>query len=141
MHNTFSAIAFEHAYEQINMVVKGDGGVIGLTENASQLLRCMVSGPEKARAVNEYELQQELIKHEQNKGPDVRLYEQVESKQKAFLKQVITLTATIEEMGKSFLEESEDLSVLDTRDIINPKVANTVRNIEEIEGMISLMST
>ncbi|CAG2232145.1 unnamed protein product [Mytilus edulis] len=63
MHNTLSAIAFE----QINKVVKGEGGVIGLTENASPLLRWMVCGPEKARAVNEYELPQELIKHEQNK--------------------------------------------------------------------------
>ncbi|CAG2223289.1 unnamed protein product [Mytilus edulis] len=56
----------------------------------------------------------------------------VESKQKAFVKQVIALTATIEEMGNPFLEESEDLLVLDTRDIVDPKVANTVRNIEQI---------
>ncbi|CAC5367122.1 unnamed protein product [Mytilus coruscus] len=52
--------------------------------------------------------------------------QEVESKQKAFVKQVIKLTATIEEMGNPFLEESEDLLVLDTRDIVDPKVANTV---------------
>ncbi|CAG2228323.1 unnamed protein product [Mytilus edulis] len=92
----------------------------------------MVCGPEMARAVNEFELSQELIKHEQSKGPNVRHHEQVESKQKAFEKQVIALTATIEEMGNPFLEESEDLLVLDTRDIVDPKVANTVRNIEQI---------
>ncbi|CAC5382291.1 unnamed protein product [Mytilus coruscus] len=39
---------------------------------------------------------------------------------------------TIEEMGNPFLEESEDLLVLDTGDIVDPKVANTVRNIEQI---------
>ncbi|CAG2200822.1 unnamed protein product [Mytilus edulis] len=38
-----------------------------------------------ARAVNEIELSQELIKHEQSKGPDVRHHEQVENKQKAFV--------------------------------------------------------
>ncbi|VDI16831.1 Hypothetical predicted protein [Mytilus galloprovincialis] len=41
-HSTFSAIAIDHAHEQNNKLVKGEGGVIGLTENASQLLRWMV---------------------------------------------------------------------------------------------------
>ncbi|VDI78635.1 Hypothetical predicted protein [Mytilus galloprovincialis] len=92
----------------------------------------MVCDPEIARAVNEFELSQELIKHEQSNGSDVRQHEQVERKQKAFVKQVIAFTATIEKMGNSFLEESEDILVLDTRDIVDPKVANTVRNIEQI---------
>jgi len=48
------------------------------------------------------------------------------------VKQVNTLTGTIEEMGHPFLEESEDLLVLDTRDIADPKVAHTIRNIEQI---------
>ena len=41
-----------------------------------------------ARAVNEFELSQELIKYEQSKGPDIRHHEQIESKQKAFVDQV-----------------------------------------------------
>ncbi|CAG2205900.1 unnamed protein product [Mytilus edulis] len=127
-----SMTIIKEEFQPNNKLVKGEGGVIGLTENASQLLRWMVCGPEMARAVNEFELSQELIKHEQSKGPNVRHHEQVESKQKAFVKQVIALTATIEEMGNPFLEESEDLLVLDTRDIVDPKVANTVRNIEQI---------
>ena len=32
-HNKFSAIAIDHAHEQANASVKGDGGAIGLTEN------------------------------------------------------------------------------------------------------------
>ncbi|KAH3845744.1 hypothetical protein DPMN_088030 [Dreissena polymorpha] len=35
-------------------------------------------------------------------------------------------------MGNPFLEECEDLLVLCTRDIADPKVANTIRNIEKI---------
>jgi hypothetical protein len=35
--------------------VKGDGGAIGLTENSNQFLLWMVSGPEKARALQEFE--------------------------------------------------------------------------------------
>ncbi|VDI52492.1 Hypothetical predicted protein [Mytilus galloprovincialis] len=125
------ATEFESGHFVVKLV-KGEGGVIGLTENASQLLRWLVCDPEMARAVNEFELSQELIKHEQSKGSDVRHHEQVESKQKAFVKQVIAFTDTIEEMGHPVSEESEDLLVLDTRDIVDPKVANIVRNIEQI---------
>jgi len=38
----------------------------------------------------------------------------------------------IEEMGNLFLEQSEDLLVLDTRDIMYSSVADTVRTVEEI---------
>ena len=40
--NNFSSIAIDHAHEQNNKVVKGDGGAIGLTEDSSQLLRWMI---------------------------------------------------------------------------------------------------
>ena len=60
----------------------------------------MVFGPEMARAVNKFELSQELIRCEQSKWPDIR--------------------------------KSDDILVLDTRDIADPKVAQTVRNIEQI---------
>ena len=33
----FSAMALDQAHEQINACVKGDGGVVGLTENPSAL--------------------------------------------------------------------------------------------------------
>jgi len=38
----FSRIAIDHAHEQINAVVKGYGGAVGLTENPSALRRWMV---------------------------------------------------------------------------------------------------
>ncbi|CAG2245959.1 unnamed protein product [Mytilus edulis] len=38
----FSAIDIAHVHEQNNKLVKGEGGVIGLTENASPLLRWIV---------------------------------------------------------------------------------------------------
>ena len=51
----FSAIALDHAHEQTNALVKGDGGVVDLTENASALLQWMVAGPELCRMVEEFE--------------------------------------------------------------------------------------
>ena len=131
-HNTFSGIAIDHAHEQNNKLVKGDGGAVGLTENASQLLRWMVSGPEMARAVNEFESSLELIQCEQSKSINVKHHEQTKSVQKSFVNQVKSLVDVFGEMGNPFLEQSGDLLVLDTRDIIDPNVADTVRHIEEI---------
>ena len=42
-------------HEQLNAIVKGDGGIIGITENEAALTRWMVSGPETARLVMEYD--------------------------------------------------------------------------------------
>ena len=51
----FSAIAIDHAHEQNNAVVKGDGGAIGLTQNLRALLRWIVAGPEIARTIDGFE--------------------------------------------------------------------------------------
>ena len=53
--NRFSAIAIDHVHEQNNKWVKGDGGVIGLTENSTELLHWTVSGLEIARIINEFQ--------------------------------------------------------------------------------------
>ncbi|CAB4003814.1 Hypothetical predicted protein [Paramuricea clavata] len=54
-HKRFSAIAPDQAHEQENAVVKGEGGAVGLTENPGALKRWMISGPEIARIVSEFE--------------------------------------------------------------------------------------
>ena len=50
-----SAVAIDHAHEQNNAVVKGDGGAIGLTQNPRALLRWMVAGQEIARTIDGFE--------------------------------------------------------------------------------------
>ena len=55
-HREFSGIAINQAHEQANVVVKGDGGAIGITEDPSALRRWMVSGPEVSRLVHQYEM-------------------------------------------------------------------------------------
>ena len=52
--------------------------------------------------------------------------------QAAFVKDVRSLTTTFEEMGNPFSENSEDLLVLDTRDIMSSSVTETVRRVETI---------
>ena len=51
----FSAVAHGQVHEQLNVMVKGDGGVIGITDNETALRRWMVPGPETARLLTEYE--------------------------------------------------------------------------------------
>lgn len=55
MKKLFSSVALDQAHEQVNAVVKGEGGAVGLTENPSALRRWMIAGPEVARMVQEFE--------------------------------------------------------------------------------------
>ena len=75
----FSALAIDHAHEQNNKCVKGDGGAIGLTENASQLLRWMVAEPQVASFNAEFEVCHDSLKASQTKGHDVHHHEQEKS--------------------------------------------------------------
>ena len=54
-NRAFSSIALDHAHEQVNALVKGQGGAVGLTENPAALRRWMVAGPELSRMVEEFE--------------------------------------------------------------------------------------
>jgi hypothetical protein len=58
----------------------------------------------------------------------------VKGVQTTFRKEVASLCDTIVEMGNPFEEYSEDLLVLDTRDIADSSVVDTVRHIAELGG-------
>lgn len=51
----FSTIFIDQAHEQNNIMVKGDGGAVGLTENPASLWHWMISDPEVARLIAEFE--------------------------------------------------------------------------------------
>ena len=87
----------------------------------------MVSGPAIARVINEFQVSQEMSKHQ--KEPDFRHHEEVKGVQDAFVKEVKSLRATVEEMGNPFMESSEDLLVLDTHDTVDSSVTDTIKNI------------
>jgi len=48
------------------------------------------------------------------------------------MKDVRTLIAVFQEMGNPFLENTQDLLVLDTRDIMDTPAEETVRKIESL---------
>lgn len=51
----FSSVALDHSHKQVDAVVKGERGAVGVTENPAALRRWMVAGPEIARMVEEFE--------------------------------------------------------------------------------------
>ena len=124
----FSAIAIDQAHEQNNGMVKGDGGAVGLTENPSALRRWMISGPEMARLVSEFEAS--MTTEVEVQGADH--HEVQRSFQVSFFKDVKSLVTTIEDFGNPFLEESEDLIVLDTKEIAGPASVTILRQIEAV---------
>ena len=115
-------MAIDQCHEQNNADVKGStGGAIGLMTNPVALERWMVTGLGVARMVKEFE-----SSLAGTKGNNHRHHEQTPAVQATFLKEVKSLVAVFEEMGNPFLEQSEDLLVLDTKDILDPSVAETV---------------
>jgi len=126
--HVFSNIAIDQAHEQNNAVVKGDGGAVGLTESPAALQRWMVCGPEMARLLNDFDMS---INQAQS-TPDVRHHEQRPAVQKTFLEDVKALKSTFDEYGNPFLETGSELLVLDTHDIAEKSVVDTLYHIEEL---------
>ena len=54
-NNVFSAISIDQCHEQMNKLIKGEGGAVGLTEDPHALERWMVAGPEISRLIHEFE--------------------------------------------------------------------------------------
>ena len=101
---------------------------LGLTDNATALRRWMVAGPEVARVIVEFE---DFNMHPRNQE-ETRHHEETPSVQNTFARDVRSLVAVIEELGNPFEEDSQDLPVLDTKEIADPAVIETVRNAKQI---------
>ena len=123
----FSSMAHDQVHEQMNAVLKGDGGIIGITENEAALTRWMVAGPETTRLQMEYE-----DKYSKKKKDTGRHHEQIPSVQKTFLSHVQSFTATMEEIGNPFADTGTDLYTLDTKVIVSDNVVETIRSAEDI---------
>ena len=50
----FSMMALDQAHEQMNELIKGEGGIIGLTQNDPALQKWVTAGPEVARLSQEF---------------------------------------------------------------------------------------
>ena len=106
-YHVFSSMALDQNHEQMNKIIKGDGGAVGLTENQSALLRWMTAGPEIARLINEFETDSLNLNNKHN--------EQTPANQVEFRSNVKQLAEVIKNMGNPFMNQSSDLYRLDTK--------------------------
>ena len=117
-------------HEQHNKDIKGNGGVLGLTEDQDKLQQWMVCGPEVTRAVAEFESSSVLQKEETTA---FRHHEQTSAFQKRFSKHVNIMTEEFQKLGSSFMDSyGEELAQISTRDIMDGAVVKTVRTIEDL---------
>ena len=123
----FSTLAHDQVHEQQNAILKGDGGIIGITEDQSALKRWMVAGPEISRVLNEFE-----SRYTHKSGEDYRHHEQIHSVQKRFASNTKNVVEAIEEMGNPFLDDSSDLVALDTKLIMSETVVNNMQAAEQL---------
>ncbi len=119
----FSAIALDHNHEQLNQLIKGDGGAIGLTENPGALLRWMVAGPELARVINEFDTP--------HHGEDKRHHEQSKGIQQEFKSNVTDMVNVLKEMENPFLDQGTQLTTLHTKVIMDSSVVLQVYTSED----------
>ena len=79
--NAFSAMGIDQCHEQLNKLVKGEGGATGLTEDEDRLRKWIVCGPEVARIVMEFE-ENSVLK--QTRKTEYRHHEETVAFQKRF---------------------------------------------------------
>ena len=122
----FSKIALDHNHKQLNAHFKGVGGAVGLTENESALQRWLISGPEIARLISEFEClhcQDEKINEHHDSST---------SSQRQFLDDIIKMLNTFEEWGNPFDDDSNDLYSLESKLVVPEDLAKNVRNMKQV---------
>ena len=66
----FSCISDDHAHEEINNLIKSDGGVFGILDSPKALLKWMISGPIIASVISKINLDITNAKsHHENNQP------------------------------------------------------------------------
>jgi hypothetical protein len=120
-HRAFSSIAVDQAHEMNNATVKGTGGAIGLTEDAAALRRWTIVSPEIARIIGEFPI---LMKSQES----ILHHDQTPSVQNTFLNEVESVIRVFESLGNPFLECSDALMRLDTKEVVSVEVAADIRN-------------
>ena len=125
--NHFSALSHDQVHEQLNAIVKGEGGAIGLTGCDAQLRRWMVSGPELSRMTTEYRAKYASLVEPSNKH-----HEQTPSAQKRFQKNVQDLSKVLDDLGNPFMEDGDELYNLDTKVVIGDDGIQAARNAQDV---------
>ena len=103
------------------------GGAVGLTANASAHLRWMVAGPKISTVIKSFE---DLLDNDTN---CFQHHEQTRAAQQSFTKQVKAFVTVTKEMGNPFADLCDDLYVIDTKDVVDTNVVETLYQLENLK--------
>ena len=117
-------MAIDQCLEHNDDVIKGCGIAIGLTRNH-------VGSAKVARITTEFE-EHAIREHRDARDTNHLHHDQKPRVQIAFMKNVGALTVLFQKMESPFLENTQDVLVLDTRDIMETTVSETVRKMEYV---------
>ena len=127
----FPYIPIDQAHEQNNAIVKGSGGAVGLTESPTAFQRWMVSGPEFARFLAEFQVQY-LVENDPDAEKSLKHYESGNSAQETFLMQVLKLADAMKALGNPFQGDIEELMNIGTGDCTSEEVVKALRSMESL---------
>jgi len=116
----FSSISIDQAHEQLNALIKGDGGAIGLTDNDSALTRWTTAGPEVVRILQEFE--GSVI----SATDDCQQHEQQHSFQRRFQADVDCLVHTLRDESPFGCLKDREIRVLGSHSLADSSVAESI---------------
>ena len=121
----FSLMAKDQAHEQSNKVLQTHGGAVGLYENPEALALFMLAGPDCAWIIKEFEAV--------NEPPSLSTahHEEGQSLQVKYRKDILSFIEVVEQLGNPFLATSQELVALDTQNVVEEAVANSLSQIHE----------
>ena len=124
-NRSFSLMALDQNHEQENALIKGAGGAIGLTENESALRRWLISGPEIARVLEEFNDHPDPFTNEKH-------HDCSQSAQIHFFGDVKSTLSILNEFGNPFMDDSKDLFVLYSKIVMNEVAVKNVYSILDV---------
>ena len=127
----FSNLPLDQVHEQQNAIIKGKGGVVGLTQNQSALNRWMTSGPEIAKMIDDFE--HIVLQRSSSDGDDEDEHlhhSETLAEQKRMQNKTNSLIDAVNDFGNPFEENHEDLLTLDTHNCASTSVISSFDSLQ-----------
>ena len=118
----FSNMGTDQAHEQNGKILKIDGGVIGILDNPTVLLKWAIIGP----------VISEILKEEEDGNLPKLHHEDTASFEKDFRKDRDSLIASILEYGNPFEEEEQNLVHITSRHVLDDVVTRPIKEAKRI---------
>ena len=125
----FSSIAIDQSHEQLNKLIKGNGGAIGLTHSEEALTKWLTAAPVLSQMLQDFEAHLSSAPSFDD-DDDFQHHEHSSSYQKEFQKDVKNLFDTICGYGNPFSIDHPNLLTLINQDACDPSVAQAMQNLQ-----------